>query len=34
MAFEVITFIINDEQLDELVDKLGHAIDTSLGEIK
>jgi adenosylmethionine-8-amino-7-oxononanoate aminotransferase len=27
-------FIINDEQLDELVDKLGHAIDTSLGEIK
>lgn len=26
-------FIINDEQLDELVDKLAHAVDLSLGEI-
>ena len=26
-------FIINDEQLDELVDKLGDAVDRSLGEI-
>jgi len=26
-------FIINDAQLDELVDKLAHAIDLSLGEI-
>lgn len=27
-------FIINDEQLDELVDKLAGAVETSLGEIK